>query len=847
DILQEPQKERDLDNNTGTIVWDGSYILSKFIHKSLYIRGYNCIELGAGCGLVSIVCKIKGAKIIATDMKEAVELTNKNIENNLQNLNIENYGTNNCEIQTRSLEWGSELDLEKFPKFDFIFGSEILYLKQTHSHLLKTIKHLSHPNTKIFILYYPRGLGEEFFIKKAKAQGFTINEFEIDDPEFVASIRKYRFIEMEFKGVTSSYSFLMSSSELQKLTKRNPSLKPWDIEDIISKFNSLDLDSNGGLDQRDLVKAVDKIQPGVNYDDIRGALKDIEVSRPGVVELDEFVEVSTGYFIFFLIASIKSSNGSSLKAPAVIEGIQTDRSLKRRTIITSKQNISSAHTINEDEKEEFTNHINYVLGSDNDIGHRFPIEPTTMQIFDECRDGLILSKLINYSVPDTIDERVLNRGRKLSPFQITENNNVVVNSAKAIGCSVVNIGSQDLAEGREHLILGLIWQIIKIGLFSNIDIKLHPELYRLLEDGESLDDFLRLPADAILLRWFNYHLKAAGWHRKVSNFSGDIKDSENYLVLLSQLVPEKCNRQALSEPDLHQRAELMLMNADAIGCRRYLSHKTVVNGNPKLNLAFVALLFNTYPCLQALEEDDDHAELDEFLFKDQYDRESRAFALWLNSLNVHPFVNYLFEDIKDGRVLLQAFDKIFPSTIINRRVNSQDNLSRFKQIENTNYAVELGKQRNFSLVGIQGADITDGNPVLVLAIVWQLMRANIIQTLQSLSAGGREVTDAYMIQWANETANKHHPRFSGASIRSFSDSNLKSGLFLLDVLEGLKPGIVDPSLVAKSPNEESYKLNSKYAISISRKLGATIFLLPEDIVEIKPKMILTFIGSLMAI
>lgn len=97
---------------------------------------------------------------------------------------------------------------------------------------------------------------------------------------------------------------------------------------------------------------------------------------------------------------------------------------------------------------------------------------------------------------------------------MTENNNIVITSAKGIGCSVVNIGPQDLIEGREHLILGLIWQIIRRGLLSKIDIKIHPELYRLLEDEETMEEFLRLPPDQILLRWFNYHLKAAGWHRR---------------------------------------------------------------------------------------------------------------------------------------------------------------------------------------------------------------------------------------------------------------------------------------------------------------------------------------------
>ena len=135
-------------------------------------------------------------------------------------------------------------------------------------------------------------------------------------------------------------------------------------------------------------------------------------------------------------------------------------------------------------------------------------------------DGLILCKLINDSVPETIDERVLNKPsakgkpKPLNAFQMTENNNIVITSAKGIGCSVVNIGSSDLQEGREHLILGLIWQVIRRGLLSKIDIKIHPELYRLLDDGETLEEFLRLPPDQILLRWFNYHLKAAGWGRK---------------------------------------------------------------------------------------------------------------------------------------------------------------------------------------------------------------------------------------------------------------------------------------------------------------------------------------------
>ena len=205
------------------------------------------------------------------------------------------------------------------------------------------------------------------------------------------------------------------------------------------------------------------------------------------------------------------------------------------------------HTINEDERTAFTSHINAVLAGDPDVGARLPFPTDTFEMFDECKDGLVLAKLINDSVPDTIDERVLNRpGKKikqLNAFHMTENNLIVINSAKAIGCSVVNIGSGDIIEGREHLILGLIWQIIRRGLLSKIDIKLHPELYRLLEDDETLEQFLRLPPEQILLRWFNYHLKNAKWERRSATLQTGI-----FYVRTDRFVESRISRPTSKTP-----------------------------------------------------------------------------------------------------------------------------------------------------------------------------------------------------------------------------------------------------------------------------------------------------------
>ncbi len=70
-----------------------------------------------------------------------------------------------------------------------------------------------------------------------------------------------------------------------------------------------------------------------------------------------------------------------------------------------------------------------------------------MSLFSSVKDGLLLCKLINDAIPETIDERVLNKGSNLSTFKMGENQSVAINSAKAIGCNVINIGSQDLIDG----------------------------------------------------------------------------------------------------------------------------------------------------------------------------------------------------------------------------------------------------------------------------------------------------------------------------------------------------------------------------------------------------------------
>ena len=69
--------------------------------------------------------------------------------------------------------------------------------------------------------------------------------------------------------------------------------------------------------------------------------------------------------------------------------------------------------------------------------------------------------MVNKSEPGTIDPRVINI-KNLSVYKAHENLTLALNSSQSIGCNIVNIGATDLAGGTQHLVLGLLWQIIRV-------------------------------------------------------------------------------------------------------------------------------------------------------------------------------------------------------------------------------------------------------------------------------------------------------------------------------------------------------------------------------------------------
>lgn len=96
-----------------------------------------------------------------------------------------------------------------------------------------------------------------------------------------------------------------------------------------------------------------------------------------------------------------------------------------------------------------------------------------------------------------------------------------------------------------------------------------------------------------------------------------------------------------------------------------------------------------------------------------------------------------------------------------------------------------------------------------------------------------------LLNWANSNCAK-----SELHATSFRDSSISSGLWLINICNGIKNGCVNWEIVTPGTTDEEKSLNAKYAISIARMLGAVVFCVWEDIVASKEKMVLVFICAL---
>ena len=606
------------------------------------------------------------------------------------------------------------------------------------------------------------------------------------------------------------------------------SFSPSDYSSYQKTFKSYDKNKNGTIERNELVGLLHALgYRDLKSEDVDEALKNMDLNNDKVISFSEFLQA--------MKKMIQGGTGDT--ETSVITGKNGKKIVK-----IENRRESSGHaysSFSEEERAAYVKVINDALADDEVCKKYLPIDPDNNDIFDRLKNGVILCKLMNKIQEGTIDERVINTKDNMNVFQQAENLNLALSAAKSLGITTIGMNKDIFLEANKNpsMALGLMWQIAKQIMLQKINLKNFPELVRLLNPGEQLSDLLKLSPEQLLLRWFNYHLKQAGYDKPITNFSGDVKDSEKYIVLLNQLDKNKCDKSGLQESDLTKRANKVLADAKKLGANSYINAKDICNGNAKLNTLFVASIFNACPGLDPPTEQEQY-DAAKLLDDDKEGaREERAFRMWINSLNLQDenlepiHINNLYEESKTGLLLLKTIDKIKPG-VVNWKVVDKKCSNPFKIQVNCQEAVDASKKCKFSIVGIGGADIREGNKKYILAIVWQLMKEHSLQVI-----GNK--TEEELLAWGNEKTDEKY------KVKSLKDKTLSNSLFFIYIMKSIEPRSINWDIVVQDKDDdESKQNNAKYCLSIARKLGATVFLTWEDLSEVKHKLLLTFLASL---
>jgi len=519
--------------------------------------------------------------------------------------------------------------------------------------------------------------------------------------------------------------------------------------------------------------------------------------------------------------------------------------------------------------------------------HHAPL-PSDGAFFTSLVPGVVLSDLLLAVDPSALDTRAICRKPAPGGEAMRMNHELLINSAAAVGAGVPHIQAKQLLDAPKHaqVALAQLWSIERHGLLSNLSLARHPELTKLAAEGESLPHLARLPAEELALRYVNHQIStylsthpevvAAGRvaaDYRVTNLSHDLADGVALAMVLNTVATVPLLPQAEGGDSVRSAAELLPLEQQIVptlplisggeqsgglpedfwtrkaearaaaviehaeataGDRMFpVSPSDLATPRPRLALAFVASLIDAFSERSGAKL----MELDEETAEDE--REERAFKMWSASLGLDLTVTDLTEDCRSGIVLLKVLDHLVPGSVDWSRVNLRPR-SVYQRLENCNYAVSVAARiGGISVVGIAGEDIACGSYKLTLAIWWQLMRKDFMQFIESL-----DMDAPHVLAWANLTAAS-----AGCTrqIARFNDLSLGDGVFLLRVLQAVSPEAVSSDLVLGGSSLEERMLNAKYAVSCAHKMGCRVFASWEDIVKVRPKMVLSILAAAMAL
>ncbi|KAL0210591.1 hypothetical protein RCL1_005091 [Eukaryota sp. TZLM3-RCL] len=600
-----------------------------------------------------------------------------------------------------------------------------------------------------------------------------------------------------------------------------------EVKEIRVEFQLIDANGSNALDRDELLALFQQFGLQVPPNEVDSLIA--EVSSTGEITFDQFINLVTG---------IRQGNDNT--------GI--GKYFKKFLRICKVEAGNSYHSYSIGEVSGTVGFLNSIFAEERLVGHIIPLEDDPDKLFGSMSDGLILAALVNRIAPGTIHHEALNlpRGeRPLNKFQQLENLKLALNSCKSVGFTVISMGPEDILNGTPHLCLGLLWQAVRALLGQWVTISRHPELALLLEKGEELDAFIKLPCEQILLRWVNYHLKNAG-QASITNFGESLVDGTVLAHLLAQITKRTVRVDANSILDLPQGrpriARILEVIKNDLRAKPVATLRSVLSANEKMNLVLLAELFQNSPALYPSDEDelaDLMAQIAKFSVSNALTAEERQFVNWINNLAEDIHIDDIFTDLKDGQVLAKVIDQIVPGSVDFKRIQGvkggrQPN--KFAILGNCNYVLDRLSHIGIRLVNIDANVIANADRKMLTSLLFQLQRAHMIKTHSAVL--GNNITDKMLLDMANNLVTSG----GGQAVSSLRDASLSSGFYFYHLMDAAFPGKMNSSIMKNSEDREDKIMNARYILTMMRKLcSSVIFASDEHIVDLNPR----FINSLL--
>ncbi|XP_053529343.1 nesprin-2 isoform X1 [Artibeus jamaicensis] len=253
---------------------------------------------------------------------------------------------------------------------------------------------------------------------------------------------------------------------------------------------------------------------------------------------------------------------------------------------------------------------------------------------------------------------------------------------------------------------------------------------------------------------------------------------------------------------------------------------------------------------------------------EQEDTQKKTFTCWINSqLAKHTppsVISDLFTDIKKGHVLLDLLE-----VLSGQELPRDKGSNTFQCRLNIEHALTFLKSRSIKLINIHVTDIIEGNPSIILGLIWTIiLHFHIAELAQALSCNYNQSSpDDVSVVESSPTSSPPAKKWSKAQERwqmsakkalllwaqeqcatseavSVTDfkSSWRNGMAFLAVIHALRPDLIDMKNVKHRSNQDNLREAFKIA---EQELKIPKLLEPEDVDVVNPdeKSIMTYVAQ----